>query len=269
MAPLIAAPLVADAEGFSPLHCAVLRRSPPTLSELLRTTHHHTAAAAANANTNTVNANTVNANTVNANTGNANTAAVAADASGVSSRGGCSDEVGRPLFDVDATNRYLQTPLHLAVARSFQSAGVASNGGNGGSGGSDAGNDPITTSSDGGGSGSSGGSGHERSLRLVELLLRAGADVNARDDCGATPLDLANQHAASTSASACAGLVECLERWGGLPAPKDGGGNAHRRSGGRRSNKKASQQKRGAAAAGKGGGSKQRNNNAGGRTRNN
>ena len=27
-------------------------------------------------------------------------------------------------------------------------------------------------------------------VRLVELLLAAGADVNAQDDCGATPLDL-------------------------------------------------------------------------------
>ena len=63
-------------------------------------------------------------------------------------------------------------------------------------------------------------------VQLVELLLAAGADVNALDDCGATPLDLLvrklnamdilrdGERADFDRATGLNDLLQCLQFWG-------------------------------------------------------
>jgi len=180
-----------DADGFSPLHCAAIRRCAETLEVLL-------------------------AATLEPEETTADEVGEVGDGVGQGERGVKQGPTFRPqttacwAFDVDARNKYEQTALHLAARPQQHFRSQVS---------SPHSTEPLPNNVDDGsyalgtaaankhGStnksqisldhqlGSDGvafsAGASSSSYRLVELLLSRGASVNARDDTGATPLDYA------------------------------------------------------------------------------
>jgi ankyrin repeat protein len=234
-----------DADGFSPLHSAVIRRSVETLEILLAATLQRSSSPRG-------------------------VARIEGDAT-----------TRRWAFNVNACNKHGQTPLHLAARQSQHhsshhmqsqhSSGphqpwsvaaaaaqqekkeghkdAASLSAATGPSPSDSSSSTCSSGGSGGGGGSSSDASVSDACRVVELLLRRGSLVNALDDTGKTPLDYAlavklrRNPSSSTPSSATSHLQEesevalLLRKHGGVsqcsasssPHTKSRGSNTKRR----------------------------------------